>query len=106
VPTAVVDLAREHQLVVSIEDNSRQGGIGSSIAAALRDADVDVPFRDFGIERAFLHHGSRPSVLAGLALTAQDVSRRIVETVARLDHSVQQRSESGASEVERTGDAG
>ncbi len=36
--TALVDLAREHQLVVSVEDNSRSGGIGSAIAAALRDA--------------------------------------------------------------------
>jgi 1-deoxy-D-xylulose-5-phosphate synthase len=45
-----------------------------------------VPFRDFGIERAFLHHASRGAVLAELGLTAQDISRAIVETVARLEH--------------------
>jgi 1-deoxy-D-xylulose-5-phosphate synthase len=106
VPPALVDLARRHQLVVSVEDNSRQGGIGSSIAAALRDADVDVPFRDFGIEREFLHHASRASVLSQIGLTAQDVSRHVVETVARLDHSAQQGDGSDASEVERSGDAG
>jgi 1-deoxy-D-xylulose-5-phosphate synthase len=104
VPATIVDLAREHQLVVSVEDNSRQGGIGSSIAAALRDSDVDVPFRDFGIERAFLQHGTRAAVLAGLGLTAQDVSRAVVETVARLDHSAQRAAVADESEV--AGDAG
>jgi 1-deoxy-D-xylulose-5-phosphate synthase len=88
VPEALVELARGHALVVSVEDNSRTGGIGSSIAAALRDAGVDVPFRDFGIERRFLAHGKRPAVLAHLGLTAQDVSRAVVEHVARLDQSV------------------
>jgi 1-deoxy-D-xylulose-5-phosphate synthase len=87
VPEALVDLAREHQLVVSVEDNSRTGGIGTAIATALRDAEVDVAFRDFGIEKQFLHHASRASVLAAVGLTAQDVSRGIVETVARLDHA-------------------
>ncbi len=106
VPSAVVELARGHQLVVSVEDNSRQGGIGSSVAAALRDADVDVPLRDFGIERAFLHHGTRASVLSELGLTAQDVSRAVVETVARLDHSAQRSGATEASEVERSGDSG
>jgi 1-deoxy-D-xylulose-5-phosphate synthase len=86
VPDAVVDLARAHRLVVSVEDNSRAGGVGTAIAAALRDADVDVAFRDFGVEKRFLDHGTRAAVLAELGLTAQDVSRAVVETVARLDN--------------------
>ena len=86
VPGALVELAAEHRLVVSVEDNSRAGGIGSGIAQALRDAQVDVPFRDFGIERRFLDHGTRAAVLGELGLTAQDVSRAVVETVARLEH--------------------
>ena len=89
VPEAVVDLARDHRLVVTVEDNSRTGGIGSAVASALRDADVDVPLRDFGVEKRFLHHASIASTLAALGLTAQDVSRAVVETVARLDHVVE-----------------
>jgi 1-deoxy-D-xylulose-5-phosphate synthase len=87
VPESLVELARGHALVVSVEDNSRTGGIGSSIAAALRDAGVDTAFRDFGIERRFLTHGKRNAVLTRVGLTAQDVSRAVVEHVARLDHS-------------------
>ncbi|MGE0817368.1 MAG: 1-deoxy-D-xylulose-5-phosphate synthase [Candidatus Nanopelagicales bacterium] len=87
VPQALVDLAGSHRLVVSVEDNSRAGGVGSGIAQALRDAGLDVPFRDFGIERRFLDHGTRAAVLAEIGLTAQDVSRAVVETVARLEHA-------------------
>jgi 1-deoxy-D-xylulose-5-phosphate synthase len=105
VPTALVDLARDHQLVVSVEDNSRSGGIGSAIAAALRDAQVDVAFRDFGIEKEFLHHASRASVLASLGLTAQDVSRGIIETVARLDHAADDEAAGEAEVVDTTTDS-
>jgi 1-deoxy-D-xylulose-5-phosphate synthase len=96
VPPAIVEMARHHRLVVSVEDNSRQGGIGSSISAALRDAGLDLPFRDFGIERAFLHQATRASVLTHLGLTAQDVSRAVVETVARLEHTETGSPESAA----------
>jgi 1-deoxy-D-xylulose-5-phosphate synthase len=51
----------------------------------MRDAGVDVPLRDFGIERRFLHHASRGALLGELGLTAQDVARAVVETVAKFD---------------------
>ncbi len=85
VPPAIVALARRHRMVVTVEDNSRTGGIGSAVASALRDAEVDLVTRTFGIEPEFLAHASRGSVLARLGLTAQDVSRAVVETMARLD---------------------
>ena len=85
VPAELVDLARGHRLVVTVEDSGRTGGIGSAVSQALRDADVDVPARDLGIPQRFLEHGSRAEVLAEVGLTAQEVARRVVETVARLD---------------------
>jgi 1-deoxy-D-xylulose-5-phosphate synthase len=72
-------------MVVTVEDNSRTGGIGDAVAAALRDAEIDIVVRTFGIAPRFLDHAPRASVLAGLGLTAQDVSRAVVETVARID---------------------
>ena len=85
VPQELVDLARSHRLVVTVEDNSRTGGVGARISQALRDADVDVPARDLGIAPRFLDHGSRAEVLAEVGLTAQEVARRIVESVSRLE---------------------
>ncbi|AHI00185.1 1-deoxy-D-xylulose-5-phosphate synthase [Kutzneria viridogrisea] len=82
VPAELVEMAAEHRLVVTVEDSGRHGGFGWSLAAALRDAGVDVPLRDLGVPQRFLEHGSRSEVLAALGLTAQDVARRVTEWVA------------------------
>ncbi|AOS62505.1 1-deoxy-D-xylulose-5-phosphate synthase [Actinoalloteichus hymeniacidonis] len=82
VAAELVELSRDHRLVVTVEDGGRHGGIGWSLAAALRDADLDVPLRDIGIPQRFLDHGSRSEVLAELGLTAQDIARRITEWAA------------------------
>ncbi|ARQ68044.1 1-deoxy-D-xylulose-5-phosphate synthase [Streptomyces marincola] len=78
-------LAIRHRVVVTVEDNSRAGGVGSAIAQALRDADVDIPLRDFGIPPRFLGHGSRDQVLAEVGLTAPDIARQVTGLVSRLD---------------------
>ncbi|WP_308416761.1 1-deoxy-D-xylulose-5-phosphate synthase [Streptomyces sp. AJS327] len=78
-------LAEGHRVVVTVEDNSRAGGVGSAVAQALRDAGVDMPLRDFGIPPRFLDHGSRAEVLAEVGLTAPDISRQVTGLVARLD---------------------
>ena len=85
VPAALVELARGHRLVVTVEDNVRTGGVGAAVAQALRDARVDTPLRDFGIPARFLDQGRRSEVLVDIGLTAQDVARDVVETVSSLD---------------------
>ena len=52
VDPALVELAREHRLVVSIEDNGRVGGVGSMLLQTLNDAGVETPFRLHGMPRS------------------------------------------------------
>ncbi len=85
VDEALAPLAEQHRVVVTVEDNSRAGGVGSAIAQALRDAGVDVPLRDFGIPPRFLDHASRKEVMAEIGLTAPDIARQVTGLVARLD---------------------
>ncbi|WP_043653957.1 1-deoxy-D-xylulose-5-phosphate synthase, partial [Nocardia thailandica] len=49
VPDAVVKLAENYRLVVTVEDGGLHGGIGSSVSARLREAGIDVPTRDLGV---------------------------------------------------------
>ncbi|AXX28850.1 1-deoxy-D-xylulose 5-phosphate synthase [Actinosynnema pretiosum subsp. pretiosum] len=81
VPPELVAMAANHRLVVTVEDGGRHGGFGWTLAAALRDADVETPLRDVGVPQAFHDHAERAEVLADLGLTAQDVARRITEWV-------------------------
>ncbi|MCX4757495.1 1-deoxy-D-xylulose-5-phosphate synthase [Kitasatospora purpeofusca] len=85
VDPALPGLAAEHRVVVTVEDNGRVGGVGATIAQALRDADMDLPLRDFGIPQAFLDHASRPEILAEIGLTAPDIARQVTALVSRLD---------------------
>ena len=85
VPPELVELARSARLVLTVEDNGRTGGVGSQVSQALRDSAVDVPTRDIGIPQRFLDHASRVQILGELGLTAQEVARTVVETMARLD---------------------
>nr|WP_237419427.1 1-deoxy-D-xylulose-5-phosphate synthase [Kitasatospora sp. SID7827] len=82
VDAALPGLAARHRLVVTVEDNGRAGGVGSAIAQALRDADVDVPLRDFGIPQEFLDHASRAEIMAEIGLTGPAVAARIEALVS------------------------
>lgn len=84
VSDGVRELAVKHKLLVTLEDNGVNGGVGSAVSAALRRAEIDVPCRDVGLPQEFFEHASRGEVLADLGLTDQDVARRITGWVAAL----------------------
>ncbi|MEV5280559.1 MULTISPECIES: 1-deoxy-D-xylulose-5-phosphate synthase [unclassified Streptomyces] len=96
VDEAMAPLAEKHRVVVTVEDNSRVGGVGSAVSQALRDAGVDVPLRDFGIPPRFLDHASRGEVMAEIGLTAPDIARQVTGLVSKLDG----RFEESGAEVE------
>jgi 1-deoxy-D-xylulose-5-phosphate synthase len=85
VDPALVDLAREHRLVVSVEDNGIVGGCGSVLLQTLNEARVETPVRLHGIPQEFLHHAKRGVILEGIGLTAQTLARSVVEDVTALD---------------------
>jgi 1-deoxy-D-xylulose-5-phosphate synthase len=83
VDEAVIGAAKLHRLVAVVEDNGRAGGFGDAVARLLRDHDVDVPVKTFGLPQEFLDHGERPAILAAAGLTPQHLARQLTEAVAR-----------------------
>jgi 1-deoxy-D-xylulose-5-phosphate synthase len=79
---ALPEAARQHALVVTVEDNGRVGGFGDAVARVLRDSDVETPVRTFGLDQVFLEHGERAQLLDAQGLTPQHLARRITELVA------------------------
>jgi 1-deoxy-D-xylulose-5-phosphate synthase len=82
VDPATAEAARGHRLVVTIEDNGIVGGFGDAVGRLLREHDVDVPMKCFGLPQSFLSHGTRDEVLEEVGLTPQHVARAITEAVA------------------------
>ena len=78
----LIECTADAQLVVTLEDGVREGGIGSALGQRLRDAGSSVPVMTFGIPSQFLDHAKRSEVLAAIGLTAQDVARAVVEHMA------------------------
>jgi 1-deoxy-D-xylulose-5-phosphate synthase len=80
---ALVALAGEHELVITVEDNGVVGGCGARLAQELRAGDITTPLREFGIAQEFLEHGNRAELLVDQGLTPQAIARYAVEAVLR-----------------------
>ncbi|MFI6386303.1 1-deoxy-D-xylulose-5-phosphate synthase [Nonomuraea sp. NPDC050547] len=80
---ALVVAAGAHKLVAVVEDNGKVGGVGDAVSRLLREADVDVPVRSYGIPQRFLDHAKRAKILGQIGLTGQDLAREITEAIAK-----------------------
>ena len=81
VADSISSLAREHRLVISIEDGLRVGGIGTRIRQALRDAGVDTAVSELGTPSEFPGHASREELLEDAGLTASSIAAEVTEQV-------------------------
>ncbi len=81
VPPSIVDFARDHRIVVSIEDGVRVGGIGTRIRQDLRAAGVDTAVTELGLPDEFLDHATREEILESVGLTPQKIARDLVAQV-------------------------
>jgi len=81
---AIIDLTRQHQLVVCVEDSGRVGGVGSTLLALLNEERVTTPVRIHGIPQEFLDHAERDAILERIGLTPQSLARGIVEDITAL----------------------
>jgi 1-deoxy-D-xylulose-5-phosphate synthase len=81
VAASVVEMSRDHRIVVSIEDGVRVGGIGTRIRQELRRAGVDTAVDEVGLPDEFLDHGNRGEILDAAGLTPQAIARNLVAQV-------------------------
>ena len=81
VPGSVLELAREHRLVITVEDGIRVGGIGTRVRQDLRAAGIDTAVDELGLPDAFIGHASRDEILDETGLTAQRIARDVVAQV-------------------------
>ena len=81
---AILELARQHRLVVSIEDNGETGGCGAVLLQTLNAAGVHTPFRLHAIPQQFLDHAKRGRILEQIGLTPQAIALGIVEDITAL----------------------
>ena len=81
VPASIIDLARDHRLVITIEDGVRVAGIGTRIRQDLRGAGVDTAVDELGLPDEFIEHATREEILEDAGLTAAAIARDVIAQV-------------------------
>ena len=73
----VLELARSHDGLVTIEEGCVAGGAGAAVAECLAASDVQVPLLMLGLPDEFTEHGDPTKVLARLGLDAAGIEQSI-----------------------------
>ena len=81
VAPSIVDLARRHRLVITLEDGIRVGGIGTRVRQVLREAGVDTAVDELGLADEFIDHASRDEILHDAGLTPAKIAQDVVSQV-------------------------
>ncbi len=79
-------LAREHELVVTIEENVLPGGFGSAVLEHLEDAFAEAPGERarvlrVGLPDAYVTHGKPALLRAEVGLTGESVADRVLSSL-------------------------
>ncbi len=81
VQPSIVELARSHRLVITIEDGIRVGGVGTRVRQVLREAGVDTAVDELGLPDEFIDHATREQILADAGLSAAKIAQDVVAQV-------------------------
>ncbi|NYI47092.1 1-deoxy-D-xylulose-5-phosphate synthase [Nocardioides aromaticivorans] len=81
VDPALLELARTHRRVVTIEDNGVVGGVGSVLLQSLAEAGIHTPVRLHGIPQEFLDHAKRAAILEQIGLSPAAIALQAVHDI-------------------------
>ena len=73
----VIEIAKRHRAIVTIEENAVMGGAGSAVGEVLAAHGVLVPLLQVGIPDRFIEHGSRDTCLAAAGLDLAGISASV-----------------------------
>ena len=73
----IVELAGNHSLLVSVEENVLIGGAGSEVARVLTKHGLNVPLLSLGLPDRFIDHGEQGQLLADLGLDKDGIVRTV-----------------------------
>jgi 1-deoxy-D-xylulose-5-phosphate synthase len=75
----VLELARTHEAVVTVEEGCVMGGAGSAVLECLAAAGVTVPVLQLGLPDQFIEHGDPAKLLSMCGLDAAGIEKSIVQ---------------------------
>ena len=83
----VLELAEQHDLLVTLEENVIAGGAGSAVTEFLNHREVAQPVLQLGLPDTFIDHGKHGELLSDCGLDAEGIRSAIAERLERLQRS-------------------
>jgi 1-deoxy-D-xylulose-5-phosphate synthase len=83
--------AQKHSLVVTIEENTVLGGVGSAVLEALSDMAIASPVMHLGVPDCFVTHGAMDRLLADVGLTPPAVRDAVIGRLDSLEPATPER---------------
>lgn len=69
----ITQLAAEHDLLVTVEENAVMGGAGTAVMEVLQGLGADIPMLCLGLPDRFIEHGTHETMLADCGLNADGI---------------------------------
>jgi len=80
----LMEIARGHEAIVTLEEGAVMGGAGSAVLEALQDAGLVRPVLQLGLPDRFIEHGDPGKLLSSVGLDARGIEQSIRERFAAL----------------------
>ncbi|TLX64345.1 1-deoxy-D-xylulose-5-phosphate synthase [Stutzerimonas nosocomialis] len=92
----VRSLAEQHELLVTLEENSIMGGAGSAVSEYLAAQGIVVPLLHLGLPDTYVEHAKPNQMLAECGLDASGIEASVRARLAALDSATPRATGSGA----------
>ena len=79
----ICDIARTHQLIVTIEENAIMGGAGSAVCELLNAHNLHIPVKQLGLPDTFMEHGKPEAMLKACGLDADGITQAVKRSLVR-----------------------
>ncbi|MBD2857781.1 1-deoxy-D-xylulose-5-phosphate synthase [Spongiibacter sp. KMU-158] len=79
------ELAANHSLLVTLEENCIAGGAGSAVVEYLNQQGVVMPVLQLGLPDRFIDHGKHGDLLAAVGLDSAGIEQQISQRLLKLD---------------------
>jgi 1-deoxy-D-xylulose-5-phosphate synthase len=81
----ILQLCTQHEQLITLEENSIQGGAGSGVNEYLAAQQIMIPILNIGLPDRFIEHGSRDETLRDAGLDVPGLIRQIESWQTRHD---------------------
>lgn len=82
--TLVLEMAEQHDMLVTVEENAVAGGAGSGINECLAAHGVTIPVHNLGLPDRFVEHGEHATLLSQCGLDANGIETSITHWLTQI----------------------